>query len=109
MGEKIPKDQRKRVMERDKNRCILCHRKYQLQIHHYYEFEGKLQKFQDVKSNSPYVYTRDCDLVTLCSSCHTKIHHIHDHSAPMYKMIGDYLSKFASPPLDIYVHKDGGA
>jgi len=105
---KIPRDQRKRVLERDKNMCFLCHTKYRLSLHHYYDFSGDLKKFQDSNTNSPYVYTRDCDLITLCNSCHAKIHATHDHSAPIYLVIGEYLKQFSEAPMELYVHKYGG-
>lgn len=98
MNEKnIPLEQKKRILERDKYQCVLCHRKYQLQIHHYYSWSGNLKKFQESNSNIPYENTRDHDLVTLCPSCHGKIHTCSTQS-PIYLFIETYLLQFYNPP-----------
>jgi len=95
---KIPRKQRKRILERDGNKCALCWRKYQLHIHHHWDFSGKLQKYEHKKINTPYVNTRDCDLVTLCGSCHGKIHTA-ERGSPIYQFVTDYLSKFSQQSL----------
>lgn len=95
---KISKAQRKRVLERDEKHCVLCHRKYQLQIHHYYNWSGKLKKVEDADANYPYFHTQDHDLITLCASCHGKIHTC-SKASPIYKYLEEYLSQFYTAPL----------
>ena len=95
---KIPLKQRKRILERDGNKCVLCWRKYQLHIHHHWDFSGSLKKFDDWNGNAPYINTRDCDLITLCAVCHGKVHTA-EKGSPIYQFVTDYLSKFNEGPL----------
>ena len=91
--EDIPREQKKRILDRDQHRCVLCYSKYNLHIHHFYNWSGKLKKFEDSLGSYPYVHTQDHDLVTLCSSCHGKIHRC-DKSSPIYRYLEKYLAKF---------------
>lgn len=88
---KIPLKQRKRIKARDKNRCVLCWRKYDLHIHHHWDHTGKLSK-DEYKSNHPYSNTKDFDLITLCASCHGKVHTA-EKMSPIYVFVTDYLAK----------------
>ena len=90
----ISREQRKRVKERDNNRCVACWREYQLTVHHHYDFTGTIKpKGESSLCNHPYGETRDCDLVTLCKHCHGKIQTCYKGS-PFYRMITEYLAQF---------------
>ena len=52
----------------------------------------------DSSASYPYFYTQDHDLVTLCASCHGKIHTC-SRAAPIYKYLEDYLAQFYTKPL----------
>lgn len=78
---KIPRALRKEVKQRDENRCVVCWRKYQLNVHHFYE---------SPISHNPYHNTQQSDLVTLCPSCHSKLHTCDKHS-PFFKLVENYL------------------
>lgn len=52
-----------RILKRDKKQCVICGSTAKLNIHH---IESGV--------TNPYRNTRDEDLVTLCVSCHMKIH-----------------------------------
>lgn len=59
-------DKRQRILERDKNKCIICNSSHNLIVHHkQYHFIKSLQVFKD-----PWDY-KDKYLITLCSSCHS--------------------------------------
>ena len=81
---KIPIDQRRRVLERDGRRCVMCWRPYQLHIHHFWNGTGL---------HTPYINTKDEDLVTLCASCHGKIETIWSRKSPFFKVVENYMNQ----------------
>jgi len=94
-SEKIERKQRKRVLERDQHKCVVCWRKYALSIHHHYDFTGNIPpKNGHPSCNKPYVNPRDCDLVTLCKSCHGKIQ-VCNKQSPLYQFVTSYLATLA--------------
>ena len=91
----IGRKQRKRILERDEHKCFICWRKYQLTIHHHYDFTGKiLPKIENVLCNLPYHEPRDCDLVTLCKFCHGKIQ-VCEKGSPLYRLVTEYLANLS--------------
>lgn len=57
------------ILFRDRNRCVLCTNKDNLQVHHrQYHFLSQLQQFKP-----PWDY-EDHLLITLCKSCHNRGH-----------------------------------
>ena len=92
---KIPNDQRKRVLERDRDRCVLCWRWHGLDIHHFQDVYGGILP-PNVKSlhgmfHSPNVASpNDYDLITLCDSCHGKIETC-DTRSPIYQLLGSIV------------------
>lgn len=66
-----------RVLKRDGYMCILCHSQQRLHVHHWRDSWGILPAKEGFSyDNFPYHNTRECDLVTLCGSCHSKLHSI---------------------------------
>lgn len=88
----VPAGMRRRVLYRDGHRCAMCWNKWQhIEVHHIRD------SFCDVLTpnitlasgeayQNPYRNTRDCDLVTLCGSCHGKAHTC-DHDSPWYQTL----------------------
>jgi 5-methylcytosine-specific restriction endonuclease McrA len=64
---------RRKVFERDGNKCAVCYRKYCLDAHHFYSTTLSSTSWP-YPYKSPYENTQECDLVTLCDSCHAKAH-----------------------------------
>ena len=92
-SEKISRQQRRRIYKRDNHKCVVCWRKYQLSIHHHYDFTGTIKpKKEGINCNLPYHNPRDCDLVTLCRFCHGKIQ-VCDKNSPLYQFVTNYLAK----------------
>jgi len=90
---KIERKQRKRILERDGHKCVVCWRKHQLAIHHHHDFSGKIPTRRDsMVYNQPYINPRDCDLATLCKTCHGKIQ-LCDKGSPLYHLVTDYLAQ----------------
>lgn len=56
------KERRKQILKRDKHTCVTCGAIEQPQVHHI-RYTGKAWE------------APDADLVTLCNSCHKKLHH----------------------------------
>ena len=83
MRQKLPRKLMRAILERDNHRCVVCWRKYQIYVHHFWDSNI---------SHSPYRDTKDSDLVTLCDSCHGKIHSCMIQS-PFYKFVEDYVNQ----------------
>jgi len=97
----IKRKQRKRVLKRDNNRCVVCWREYQLTIHHHHDFTGAIpSRKEDWAYNNPYVLPRDCDLVTLCKACHGKIGACEKRS-PLYLLVTNYLADSAKQDVGV--------
>ena len=87
MSRRYPKSfyiQRKKVMERDGNRCVLCWRRWMLSVHH---FPTTLIPSDPNKWDQKYP---EGNLVTLCSSCHGKIG-VCERNSPFYKMLEEIV------------------
>lgn len=99
MGVERPKLDRKtvrRIKERDGNHCVVCWRKYFLQVHHFHDRSGTIPskpQLAILTYNFPYIETRDCDLVTLCAWCHGKVATC-DERSPLYQLVLNYLAQF---------------
>jgi len=85
---RIPKEQRKRILERDGNRCVICWRRYGLDVHDYFDDPANpiLPPSPPLKVQYPYLSRRDFELVTLCDSCHGKIG-VCDKYSPLYRIL----------------------
>jgi len=60
---------RTEIIQRDKNRCVICSEEEGLQVHHrQYHFIKALQQFK-----APWDY-EDRLLITLCEKCHSRGH-----------------------------------
>lgn len=58
---------RKEILEKDHNRCVICGRKENLNVHHLtYDHLGDKDKER-------------LDLVTLCRDCHKRVHDLYDN------------------------------
>lgn len=62
------KRKRNIILIRDHNRCQYCGCYYNLQVHHKY-----YSKYPNGKKVAPWNYPDDA-LITLCDSCHKKVH-----------------------------------
>jgi len=84
----ISKEQRKRILQRDQYRCVLCWRKYGLHVHDFFDNPSNpfLPPSPPLGVQCPYVSRRDFELVTLCDSCHGKIGTCDKHS-PLYQLL----------------------
>lgn len=66
------KVKRKEILERDKDKCVICKSSLDLQVHHrQYHFSRRLNVFKD-----PWEYDNDL-LITLCERCHQKGHRLY--------------------------------
>lgn len=87
--EPIPRKQRKRILKRDQDRCVVCWRKYQLHIHDFRDedyLNPTLPPPKGFTHQNPYIERRDFELITLCASCHGKIHTC-DKKSPLYQLV----------------------
>jgi len=84
----VPKKLRNQILERDEHRCVLCWRKYQLDIHDFFDDPSNpfLPPSPPFKSQYPYANRRPFELITLCKSCHGKISTCDKHS-PLYQLL----------------------
>jgi hypothetical protein len=83
MRPKLARELKRQILERDKHRCVMCWRKYQINVHHFWDL---------YVTHSPYSSDiKNSDLVTLCDSCHGKVHTC-DRNSPFYKFIEGYLN-----------------
>lgn len=65
-------DKRKKILERDNYECQICHQKFNvMNVHHKYYLR------ESHKRVMPWEYDDDA-LITLCPSCHTKLHSSED-------------------------------
>ena len=62
-------ERRKSILKRDKNQCVLCTSKIQLEVHH--------RQYHFSKSKNTFVPPWQYDekyLITICNNCHQKGH-----------------------------------
>lgn len=63
---------RKRILERDRNQCVICKSSINLQIHHrQYHFSKSINNFIN-----PWEYS-DSLMITLCKRCHERGHQLY--------------------------------
>lgn len=76
-----------RILKRDGGYCVLCNGTNQLVVHHYHDniCNPVLSPKGDLPYNAPYWNTRDEDLITLCNSCHGKVHA--NPSSPLSRLL----------------------
>ena len=94
---KLSRVQKRRVKNRDNNKCVLCWVKYRLAVHHHWDHTGALST-DKYKSNDPYNKPRDCQLVTLCNNCNSKIQ-VTIKGSPIYQLVTDYLIEIRKKSL----------
>ena len=59
---------RQKILDRDKHKCVYCGCEHSLQVHHKY-----YSKYPNGVKVAPWNYPDDA-LITLCDSCHKKVH-----------------------------------
>ena len=87
MRRRYPKEfyvQRRRIIARDHNRCVLCWREWQLDVHHYWD-GAMSEDYPYLRSDLP-----DWMLVTLCKSCHGKFLSV-PRDAPIAKLLAQIV------------------
>lgn len=73
MHREVDPTTRRKIFQRDGNRCVACFKKWKLNVHHFHHSSISTTSWP-YSYKSPYDHTEECDLVTLCDSCHAKIH-----------------------------------
>ena len=69
----LEREVKTRILKRDGKKCVICGSTAQLNIHHFWD--GHFGSYVlGEKEGTPYHNTRDEELVTLCTSCHMKVH-----------------------------------
>lgn len=88
---------RQKILDRDKHKCSKCGVSHNLQVHHTFYSVQKIElKKNKFIHNLPWEYP-DKALITVCNSCHTKIHKT--TKIPIYEEIlpGKYAEKDFTP------------
>jgi 5-methylcytosine-specific restriction endonuclease McrA len=66
----VPRDVRRLVYERDKHKCVLCGTPHRIGLHHIVTREAYDVRLYNFKHG----FHDQRNLVTVCGSCHTRIH-----------------------------------
>lgn len=81
-----------RVRQRDHHRCVLCWAKTDLCVHHFWDSLDRPVLPQSQMSRSPYINTQTYDLITLCSTCHGKVHSS-DWKSPLMTLLRSIIKE----------------
>ena len=85
-----------RILKRDRKRCVICGSTASLNVHHF-----------ETSSTNPYHNTRDDELVTLCVSCHMKVHAMPRKT--LAKLLSEIVSqRFGKRKASLMVVKENG-
>lgn len=95
-----------RILKRDRMQCVICGSTASLNVHHFED--GHHGYFVlDEKVGSPYHNTRDEELVTLCVSCHMKVHAMPDKT--LAKLLTEIVAqRFGKQKASLMVVKEDG-
>lgn len=73
--ERLKRGTKTRIIKRDGNKCVLCNTWGNLVVHHFWDGRCDPRVLPLKEHDTPYWNTRDEELITLCRTCHLKIHH----------------------------------
>lgn len=79
-----------RIMKRDESKCVICDTWHNLVVHHYWDGFCNPMILPPKEHQTPYWDTRDEELITLCRTCHMKIHH--NPCSRLAKLLGQIVA-----------------